>query len=538
MWKVDKKKHPKLVKTLDIVSFILKIISCICFGIVILCVVCKCAYDKSSSAASGYISAKADEGVAETALSGDEMNASINDFDITNYPTANLINFDSSLGEEKFYDLSVKQCTDGTILVDGTIAYQEDGRAFKSIGTVTLSPGIYTLSGAPTGYPGMTGLVLANIGTDTGNGLTFTISSTQTIILYIAIAHDLTFDNVIWSPMVNSGSVAYPYIPPLDFVYNAGYNDAMDVSSYGFLVGSTVSATATYNYAEYGSSIDEIVREEHIPVNYFADLVLSNGGFDLSQVYTYFENNRPIIPPEGTPYIYTWTDFSLKLRFGQPLMVDYFENNYYFRSYGNFFVGYSSMLICENFDGSGNVYRAGLYVYPNQGEGTDYNPQANTFKITTTSLPSSITNISDYYVLGIDISSSSSSLMPTAALDLYSFYVKDGLFAYGYNQGFNDGMVSGQAFKDGYNQGFNDGAGQGYDDGFVEGKEIGYNDGLSVGFQDGFNQNKSGGFGWLISSVQAFLDVKFFGDFGIGTLLYVGLGITLVTLFLKMFAGG
>lgn len=66
----------------------------------------------------------------------------------------------------------------------------------------------------------------------------------------------------------------------------------------------------------------------------------------------------------------------------------------------------------------------------------------------------------------------------------------------------------------------------------------GYNSGYSVGFQEGFNQSKSGGFGWLVSSVQQFLDVKFFGDFGIGTLIYVMLGTVFVMLFLKFFAGG
>jgi flagellar biosynthesis/type III secretory pathway protein FliH len=77
-----------------------------------------------------------------------------------------------------------------------------------------------------------------------------------------------------------------------------------------------------------------------------------------------------------------------------------------------------------------------------------------------------------------------------------------------------------------------------YDKGYTEGKTVGYDLGVSDGFQDGFNQTQNGGFTWLISSVQAFLDVNFFGDFGIGTLLFVGLGMTLVTLFLKMFAGG
>ena len=85
-----------------------------------------------------------------------------------------------------------------------------------------------------------------------------------------------------------------------------------------------------------------------------------------------------------------------------------------------------------------------------------------------------------------------------------------------------------------YNYGYN----IGFEDGKLEGNKTFYDKGYSAGFQEGFNQNESGGFGWLISSVQQFLDVKFFGDFGIGTLLYVSLGVLCVMYFLKLVAGG
>lgn len=82
----------------------------------------------------------------------------------------------------------------------------------------------------------------------------------------------------------------------------------------------------------------------------------------------------------------------------------------------------------------------------------------------------------------------------------------------------------------GYQSGFDKGQSLGY--------ENGYNAGHSLGYQEGFDSSGAGGFSWLISSVQSFLDTKFFGDFGIGTLLYVGLGIALCSLFIKFFAGG
>ena len=86
----------------------------------------------------------------------------------------------------------------------------------------------------------------------------------------------------------------------------------------------------------------------------------------------------------------------------------------------------------------------------------------------------------------------------------------------------------------GYNLGLADGIDQGYSDGRTEGISIGYDQ----GYQAGFDSAGVGGFSWLIGSVQSFLDTKFFGDFGVGTLLYVGLGIALATLFIKFFAGG
>lgn len=95
---------------------------------------------------------------------------------------------------------------------------------------------------------------------------------------------------------------------------------------------------------------------------------------------------------------------------------------------------------------------------------------------------------------------------------------------------FQIGYKGETTYDAGYQTGFDKGQSQGYTNG--------YNVGKSEGYQLGFEAAGAGGFSWLISSVQSFLDTKFFGDFGIGTLLYVGLGIMLCTLFIKFFAGG
>jgi hypothetical protein len=98
-----------------------------------------------------------------------------------------------------------------------------------------------------------------------------------------------------------------------------------------------------------------------------------------------------------------------------------------------------------------------------------------------------------------------------------------------YNSGYEDGTADGIPL--GYDTGYDDG----YSDGTEYGKEVGDTIGYERGYQAGFADSDAGGFSWLISSVQQFLNFNFFGDFGVGTLLYVGLGGTLVCMFLKMF---
>lgn len=119
-----------------------------------------------------------------------------------------------------------------------------------------------------------------------------------------------------------------------------------------------------------------------------------------------------------------------------------------------------------------------------------------------------------------------------------------------YNEGYLAGWENGlnacadESYQEGYELGYADGeaAGSeaGYDLGHSEGFDLGYshgyNDGEDDGYQVGFADAGGGGFTWLISSVQEFLNTPFFGDFGIGTLIYIALGVILVTAFLRFFA--
>lgn len=130
----------------------------------------------------------------------------------------------------------------------------------------------------------------------------------------------------------------------------------------------------------------------------------------------------------------------------------------------------------------------------------------------------------------------------------------DGTYSEGYNvgygQGYNVGVSAGidQGYDEGYSDGVNSGIVQGYENGYDDGYDIGYDDGNSLGYDEGYASGQTvgydqgfadaggGGFSWLIGSVQEFLNTPFFGSFGIGTLLYIALGITFVMLFLKFFA--
>jgi hypothetical protein len=95
---------------------------------------------------------------------------------------------------------------------------------------------------------------------------------------------------------------------------------------------------------------------------------------------------------------------------------------------------------------------------------------------------------------------------------------------------------SNPSFSNSYAYGYNSGVSAGYDSGYGDGYSSGKSVGYESGYQAGFDASGAGGFSWLLSSVQSFLSVNFFGDFGVGTLLYVSLGISLVLIFIKMFA--
>lgn len=86
---------------------------------------------------------------------------------------------------------------------------------------------------------------------------------------------------------------------------------------------------------------------------------------------------------------------------------------------------------------------------------------------------------------------------------------------------YSAGLTTGQ--QDGYNQGYNDG------------KNVGYNQGYSDGIAEGTPTSALAG---IVSGVSNILQIPLFGNFTLGGFISIIIGIGLLFLFLKIFAGG
>lgn len=95
-----------------------------------------------------------------------------------------------------------------------------------------------------------------------------------------------------------------------------------------------------------------------------------------------------------------------------------------------------------------------------------------------------------------------------------------------FQNGYADGLIAGN--RDGYEKGYNDAR--------AEYEGSGYNDGYNDGWRDG--QDNDFSLGWFLQSSLNILDVKLFGLFSIGDVLKVSVGVMLVLIVLKIFAGG
>lgn len=83
--------------------------------------------------------------------------------------------------------------------------------------------------------------------------------------------------------------------------------------------------------------------------------------------------------------------------------------------------------------------------------------------------------------------------------------------------------------------GFTNGQSAGYNQGYNQGQSAGYNQGYADGVAEGTPTSALGG---IVQGVSGMLNIPLFGDFTLGGLIAIILGLCLLFLFLKIFAGG
>lgn len=86
-----------------------------------------------------------------------------------------------------------------------------------------------------------------------------------------------------------------------------------------------------------------------------------------------------------------------------------------------------------------------------------------------------------------------------------------------------------------YSAGLTTGQNNGYNQGYNDGKDVGYNQGYNAGLAEGTPTSALAG---LVSGVSNILQIPLLGDFTLGAFIGIIIGIGLLFLFLKIFAGG
>lgn len=86
-----------------------------------------------------------------------------------------------------------------------------------------------------------------------------------------------------------------------------------------------------------------------------------------------------------------------------------------------------------------------------------------------------------------------------------------------------------------YSAGLTTGQNNGYNQGYNDGKNVGYQQGYNAGLAEGTPTSALAG---IVSGVSDILGIPLFGDFTLGAFISIIIGIGLLFLFLKIFAGG
>ena len=170
--------------------------------------------------------------------------------------------------------------------------------------SIILSAGTYTLSACVSGCSWVlegSGVRLVEVSTE---NKTFTLSSEWSGIFYIVYAQNAVFNNAVFYPMLNRGSVAYPYIPNLDFIYNLG-SDFDSTSIIGYFYGGKISGTLIDCYKTGSMNTTENRTFSISDITYVA------GGINFNQFVKYFENLAP----------YGWEQTEINFIFAVPVSI-------------------------------------------------------------------------------------------------------------------------------------------------------------------------------------------------------------------------
>ena len=143
--------------------------------------------------------------------------------------------------------------SDGTVTANGTAT----GTSTFTVSSPYLSSGSYMLSGCPSGGGSSSYEILMNTGSGTiyrdyGSGKDFTLSSDTTFLNWqIVVRNGVTVNNLVFKPMVESGSVATTYEP---------YSNICPISGRTSLDVTVNGETETLNLGQtvYGGTSDVV----------------------------------------------------------------------------------------------------------------------------------------------------------------------------------------------------------------------------------------------------------------------------------------
>lgn len=522
------------------------------------------------------------------------------DIDLSNYPMANLVPYPyngtinangitwtenpdgtvvangTATARSVFYIISsasVFKFEEGTYRISGT-----------PIGYTDVASGVLM----QVDYRGPEGVIdCLNINS---SGCVVDVASDMYINVWRLVIHDgVTVENVVFSPMITKGETVYPYMPSFDLLYanmydkiydsaygkgydsgltdgeekgyssgfNDGYSDGLDFSfgRQGLINPITVDSVVAWGLAADGSgSLKTDISSYFLSYdNYTQDTTTGLSLLDtsLGECYPEYKSFSSVVI--SFKKTFNLRDLNLLLRSGSDDCPTYIGSLYFSVGFPN--SGTEVLTVKTNVTDYVDFYEGGFYSINSSLSKTDFYFDHVQIMINHWGQPNN------------DV------LMPClAGSPLLNFYVSNDVlveealkaeYDKGYDAGFHIGHESG--YEQGYWVGNADGKEIGYDEGynvgkeggFVEGKEFGYTGGYQIGYDKGFELGKnkgyidgenagytkgfndagdSGGFGWLISSVQTFLETDFFGSFSIGDLVYVMIGVSFVLLFLKFFS--